>query len=428
MAENKSSSALSGVVSQLPVDRLRKEAQDLGHALTKHGLSRASQGVESVTGKLNDYAQGKSTTTKAVANVAQGDSPVKGGLKAAASKVTDTVKEKLGLGGGGSGGKIKVTNILESVDVPVSRDVAYEQWTQFEDFPTFMKKVENVKQEEDTKLTWRAQVFWSHRSWDAEIVEQVPNERVVWKSDGEKGSVDGAVTFHELAPDLTRVQMVLEYHPKGLFEHTGNLWRAQGRRARLELKHYARHVSTQTLLHQEELDGWTGEVRDGEVVEGKSSSEQEEPEEQQGKASKGEEEPEERPRRGSRRKAKQEPAKKAAAEKAPAKKAPAKNSAAKKSAAKKAPAKKAPAKKAPAKKTAAAKKTASKRATSTRSTAKKAPAKKAPAKKAPARTAAANKATGRATSRASTAKKATPKTATARRSSASKRTARSASR
>jgi hypothetical protein len=69
-----------------------------------------------------------------------------------------------------------------------------------------------------------------------------------------------------LAPNLTRIIVVLEYHPKGLFERTGNLWRAQGRRARLELKHFRRHVMTQTVLHPDDVEGWLGEIRDGEVV------------------------------------------------------------------------------------------------------------------------------------------------------------------
>jgi uncharacterized membrane protein len=426
MAGTSSKSALS-LVSQLPVARLKQEAQQLGQAVTKQGLSRASKGVESVTEKLNDYAQGGgSTAAKAVSNVAKGDSPAKAGLKATASKVKDTVKDKLGMGGGGGkGGKLKVTNILESIEVPVPRDVAYAQWTQFEDFPTFMKKVENVKQEEDEKLKWKAQIFWSHRSWEAEIVDQVPNERIVWKSDGEKGKVDGAITFHELAPDLTRILMTLEYHPKGLFEHTGNIWRAQGRRARLELKHFARHVSTQTLLHQDELEGWKGEIHDGEVTDAEAADrKEEEPEKKQGKGSedrseekdeKSEDKSEEQPsRRRSRRTAKQSPSKRtAAAKKAPAKKASSTQSTSKRTAAaKKAPAKKtsstqsttkktaakksAPAKKAPAKKT-AAKKTAAK---------KSAPAKKAPAKKAPA-------------------KKTSP---TAKKSSARKRTTKSSTR
>jgi len=280
MGEGKTKSALSGVASQLPVDRLKKEALGFGGALVQQGFAKTGSGVESLTGKLNDYAQGNAAP-KIAKNMAEGDSPAKAGVKATASKLKDKVKETLGGIGGGSN-KLKVTNILESVDVPVPREVAYAQWTQFEDFPTFTKKVENVKQEEDQKVTWKAQIFWSHRSWDAEIVDQVPNERIVWKSDGEKGHVDGAITFHELAPDLTRINMVLEYHPKGLFEHTGNIWRAQGRRARLELKHFARHVSTHTLLHQDELEGWQGEIHDGQVAEGESDSEGDEESQDQG--------------------------------------------------------------------------------------------------------------------------------------------------
>jgi hypothetical protein len=95
----------------------------------------------------------------------------------------------------------------------------------------------------------------------------VPDERIIWRSKGQKGHVDGAVTFHELGPNLTRILLVLEYHPQGMFERTGNLWRAQGRRARLELKHVGRHMMTQSVLHPDDAEGWRGTIHDGEVVE-----------------------------------------------------------------------------------------------------------------------------------------------------------------
>ena len=74
------------------------------------------------------------------------------------------------------------------------------------------------------------------------------------------------MSFTALGPNLTRVLLVLEYWPKGLFERTGNLWRAQGRRARLEFKHFRRYAMTNVLLRQEEVEGWRGEIRDSEVV------------------------------------------------------------------------------------------------------------------------------------------------------------------
>ena len=174
------------------------------------------------------------------------------------------------------------SSILETIEVNVPVRTAYNQWTQFKDFPSFMKKVESVEQEADEKLTWKAQIFLSHRSWESTIIEQVPEERIVWKSKGSKGSVDGAVSFHELAPDLTRVMLVLQYHPQGFVEMTANLWRAQGRRVRLELKHFVRHVMTETVLHPDEVPGWRGEIRDCQVVQKDESAGQQKNDESAG--------------------------------------------------------------------------------------------------------------------------------------------------
>ncbi|WP_217251292.1 SRPBCC family protein [Streptomyces sp. AC602_WCS936] len=173
-------------------------------------------------------------------------------------------------GGGGSGssgaggGSVKATHIMESVDIGVPLRTVYDQWTQLQDFSGFTKGVQSVSPHDEVTSDWTAKIAFSTRSWKATVQEQTPDQRIVWTSEGAKGSTNGVVTFHELAPRLTRVVVVVEYYPAGFFEKTGNLWRAQGRRLRLDLKHFARHV---TLMgDDEEIEGWRGEIRDGEVV------------------------------------------------------------------------------------------------------------------------------------------------------------------
>lgn len=170
--------------------------------------------------------------------------------------------------GDGQGGaeKVKVTNIVEHVDIGAPRRLVYDQWTRFQDFPSFMKKVVSIDQPSEEKLDWKVKIFWSSRTWESTIVEQVPDSHIVWRSRGAKGHVDGTVSFHSLAPNLTRVLIVLEYHPQGLIERAGNMWRAQGRRARLELKHFRRYVMTHSLTRADRIEGWRGEIRDSEVV------------------------------------------------------------------------------------------------------------------------------------------------------------------
>ncbi|WP_199844352.1 SRPBCC family protein [Streptomyces sp. RTd22] len=265
--------ALGTLAKELPTERLMKEAQNLLTALGEKALTSVTH--------LGDG--GPDIPVKPL---------VKAGLHQVKEQTVDKAKEAIpGLGGGKDGGKdgdkdkkLKVTNIVEEIDIGAPIDLTYDLWTQFEDFPTFMKKVEDVQQESDTEMEWKAQVFWSHRKWRAEIVEQIPEKRIIWKSRAEKGHVNGAITFHELGPELTRVLVVLQYYPQGFFERTGNIWRAQGRRVRLELKHFRRHAMAEVLLNPDEIEGWRGEIRDGEVVEGEEHEEEE-----------SEEEPEEEP-------------------------------------------------------------------------------------------------------------------------------------
>ncbi|MEV0326442.1 SRPBCC family protein [Micromonospora echinospora] len=297
-------------------DHLLRDARDLLGAIGERAVAVVTERVTGATGRLSEYAKqgggpGLVAAATGAQRLAEGKSPVRAMVGAGLAGGKEKLMAAIGARGGKSKGgknKLKVTNIVETIEVGVPLRVAYNQWTQFADFPSFMKKVENVDQQADEKLTWKAQVLWSHRTWESTVVQQVPDSHIHWRSKGEKGSVDGTVSFHAVAPDLTRILVVLEYHPQGLFERTGNLWRAQGRRVRLELKHFVRHVMTQTVLDPDQVEGWRGEIRDSRVVRdhetalreererAEAESQEREPEEPE----EGEEPEEEAPRRQGR--------------------------------------------------------------------------------------------------------------------------------
>ena len=257
-----------------PVDRLKDEAGGLVSALADRAVKSVTHKVEDTASRLNDYVEGAGgpglmAAVTGAKSLAEGDGPGKSMVEAGMTGLKEKVTGIFRKGNSGGKQKLKLTNIVESVDVGVPVRLAYNQWTTYEDFPTFTKKVENAApdaNDEEYKVNWKAQVFWSHREWEATVVDQRPDERIVWKSKGQKGHVDGVVTFHELAPSLTKIVVVMEYHPQGMFERTANLWRAQGRRTRLELKHFQRHVMAHALLEPDEVEGWRGVIEDGQIV------------------------------------------------------------------------------------------------------------------------------------------------------------------
>ncbi|MGC9476269.1 SRPBCC family protein [Streptomyces sp. WG4] len=285
---------LADVARSEAADRLKAEVQDYLAAQATRLLTGVGTKLGETTGKLNDIAEGNSPGFAKLAldggrKLAEGKSPVRAAFEVGAGKVKDNVVGAFkNLGGGkgrkkGGGGQ-KPTVIIEYVDVGVPLRTAYDQWTQYQDFSTFAKGVKSANRADDTSSDWQLKVFWSNRSWKAKTTEQVPDDRISWTSEGAKGTTKGVVSFHKLADNLTRVILVIEYYPKGLFEKTGNIWRAQGRRARLDLKNYVRHIT----LKGEADDGWRGEIRDGEVVRSHEDALAEE--EQQ--AQEGEEHPE----------------------------------------------------------------------------------------------------------------------------------------
>lgn len=300
MAEKSQGGPVKEAVQDLPANPLTDEVQNLVEAALERLLASVTDKIDGLTDRLLDYVEneGPSLVSTLIGSTGSGG-PLRKGLGKLAG---GTLSLMTGGGKGGKGGrskKLKFTNIVESLDIGAPRRLVYDQWTQFQDFPSFMKKVGSVEQEAEEKVAWKAQIFLSHRNWESTIVEQIPDQRIIWRSKGPKGYVDGAVTFHEIAPDLTRILLALEYHPQGLFERTGNIWRAQGRRVRLEFKHFRRHVMTQSVLHPDEVEGWRGEIRDSQVVKDHETALAEEQEregaeeEEEKRAEAKEEEPEE---------------------------------------------------------------------------------------------------------------------------------------
>ncbi|WP_420169540.1 SRPBCC family protein [Streptomyces violaceoruber] len=269
MPESTLSGIKNDVVKSPATDRLKDELQNYLRARAEHAVTQLGHRLGDSVSKLAEPG-GAGGALKSLAKggqaLGEGKSPGQAALSAGASHLKDTVKDKVkGLFGKGrksGGGKSKSVTIVEDIDVGVPVREAYDQWTQFQEFSSFAKGVVSVEKADDTTSNWKVKVAKSTRSWKANVTEQVPDERITWTTEGAKGTVKGVVTFHAVTDDLTRVLLVLEYFPKGLFEKTGNIWRAQGRRARLDLKLYRKFI----MMRGEATDSWRGEIRDGEVV------------------------------------------------------------------------------------------------------------------------------------------------------------------
>jgi len=252
----------SGTSVSEPFEKVRDGLMDLLPSVLKMVMSKVTDIVSSEDG-------GGSAIEKAASRALKGENPVKAfvGEKAkdAGEKVADKAKEAVGEGGS-EAGDLKAVNIIEHIDVGIPLSQVYNQWTQLRDFSNFTNGVSSVSvdDEDETQSDWKVRVWPSTRSWKATVLEQVPDERIVWTSEGSMGTTHGCVSFHKLADRLTRVVVVVEYYPSGFFEKLGNIWRAQGRRLRLDLKHFQRYVTLQADV--EDAEGWRGEIRDSEVV------------------------------------------------------------------------------------------------------------------------------------------------------------------
>lgn len=148
------------------------------------------------------------------------------------------------------------TKVDKSIEVEVDISSAYNQWTQFEDFPEFMKNVEEVRQIDDTTLHWKGDIGGVEREWTATITHQTPDEKVAWRADGDVTQA-GTVTFEQLGADRTRVNLVLEFEPQDWKEKAADALNITERRIESDLERFKKFIEERG---GHETGAWRGEV------------------------------------------------------------------------------------------------------------------------------------------------------------------------
>jgi uncharacterized membrane protein len=148
-----------------------------------------------------------------------------------------------------------MATIEQSIEIDVPCRTAYNQWTQFEEFPKFMEGVKEVRQLDDTHLLWRAEIAGRDKEWEAEITEQRPDERIAWTSRGGVYNA-GAVTFHRLSDSRCKTMLQLDYQPEGAVENVGDALGVVSARVRGDLQRFKAFIESRGR----ETGAWRGEV------------------------------------------------------------------------------------------------------------------------------------------------------------------------
>ncbi|HTL61841.1 MAG TPA: SRPBCC family protein [Nitrospira sp.] len=145
--------------------------------------------------------------------------------------------------------------VEKSIEINVPVATAYNQWTQFEEFPNFMEGVKQVRQIDDTHLHWKADIGGQEKEWDAEITEQIPDNRIAWRSrDGAMNA--GVVTFHRLSDSKSKIMLQMEYDPEGIVENVGDAVGVVSQRVVGDLERFKRYIETRGR----ESGAWRGTV------------------------------------------------------------------------------------------------------------------------------------------------------------------------
>lgn len=149
-----------------------------------------------------------------------------------------------------------MSQVIETIDVNVPVTTAYNQWTQFESFPHFLSFVQSIDQLDDRRLHWKVKIAGVEREFDAEITEQLPDERVAWKSVSGEVEHAGVVTFHRLSDESSRVAVQLDWTAENLVEKVGAALGIDNASVKSDLRHFKEFIESRGA----ETGAWRGEV------------------------------------------------------------------------------------------------------------------------------------------------------------------------
>ncbi len=153
-----------------------------------------------------------------------------------------------------------MATVEKSIEIDLPVRTVYNQWTQFEEFPKFMEGIEEVRQLDDKRLHWRANIGGKTEEWDARITEQLPDTKIAWQSmSGAENT--GLVTFDKLGENRTRVTLEIGYDPEGFVENVGNALGFVSRRVEGDLKRFKQFIESRG----HESGAWRGEIHERET-------------------------------------------------------------------------------------------------------------------------------------------------------------------
>jgi len=236
-------------------------------------LPLAAEGIAKLAGGGSPKEAVEDAGKKAKGKAAEGAKKVAGevaGEKLGGGKLAG-LKDLFGGSGNGDGsdseeeateahGSGRRMPIQQSVDVAVPISEAYDQWTRFEDWPKFMHRVDSAQQIDDSTVAISTKVWGITKQFEAEIVEQRPDERIEWHTE-EGLAHSGVVTFHELAPRLTRIEVSMDVKPDSMVEKAGRGMRFTKRAVRGDLHRFKAFVE----MEEDTEKGWRGTIEDGDV-------------------------------------------------------------------------------------------------------------------------------------------------------------------